>query len=538
MKKQVAFLLALCLLLSVFSGCTPSQTTPAGNPPEGGQPDGQGAEEGGADGVEDYGRIVVYPNHGGLANNSAPATDEYITKMRNYIKEHTGITVDYIVPPTDDTESTQKLNMLIAGGEQLDCFYGNVATYAAQGALLPLDDLLEEYGPHIKAEWPEDWAGGWAGMRTPDGVTYGMPELPALAGFTLYLRSDVLEQMGVEEPKSFDEYEKLLYRFRDEKPLGDETISLITDFNGMHMTFAAGFTGLGYDRRNIGFVNDEGKYMPYVFAPGYKDFLEKMVQWYKDGIIYKESFSINDDRKHELVKTNRVAASAYWYTRMTVGVNALLQQGKDVGLTPLSDLKGPEGYFRTIEDTNQTGWLIPRSSKNPEGVVRFIDWAQSSWENSQIVYYGFEGDMWKQIAYDPDKDVHTIEWISHDPQPYSGELGMGTTFRQNLRTQTVDAKTGKPTLDGEYITEWITNDKVCQRLSTAGYTFNLDITAITNEAGPVLNDMKTYIESEVTKFVMGSRPMSEWEAFLEELNTVGLEKWSAAYTKEIEKYKK
>ena len=85
----------------------------------------------------------------------------------------------------------------------------------------------------------------------------------------------------------------------------------------MQMTFGAAYTGIGYDRRNVGYIDDEGKYMPYVFAPGYKDFLEKMAQWYKDGIIYKESFSINDDRKHELVKTNRVAASAYWYTRMT-----------------------------------------------------------------------------------------------------------------------------------------------------------------------------------------------------------------------------
>ena len=50
--------------------------------------------------------------------------------------------------------------------------------------------------------------------------------------------------------------------------------------------------------------------------------------------------------------------------------------------------------------------------------------------------------------------------------------------------------------------------------------------------------MKTYIESEVTKFVMGTRPMSEWETFLQELENVDLEKWSAAYTKEVEKYKK
>ena len=536
MKKLVVLLLALAMILSVFSGCAPAETTPTTPPDDGDkQTDNQGGADG--EGVKDYGRIVIYPNHGGLDNNSAPATEEYITRMREYIKENTGVTVDYIVPPTDANESTQKLNMLIAGGEQFDCFKGNIATYSAQGALLPLDDLLEEYGPNIKALWPEDWAGGWAGMRTPDGVTYGIPELPGLAGYTIYLRTDVMEKLGVSEPKTLEEFEEILYKIRDEKPLGDETINLITDYAGMQMTFGAAYTGIGYDRRNVGYIDDEGKYMPYVFAPGYKDFLEKMAQWYKDGIIYKESFSINDDRKHELVKTNRVAASAYWYTRMTVGVDALQSQGMDIDLNPCSDLKGPKGYCRTMEDTSQVGWVIPRSSKNPEGVIRFIDWVQSAWENLHTVQGGFEGDTWKLIKADPENEVWQVESIPMDPRPYAGELCIGTSFKHTVQTQSINDR-GVVPVDALYISDWITNNKVCQMLPTAGYTFNLDMTAIANELGPIQNDVKTYIESEVTKFVMGTRPMSEWETFLQELENVGLEKWSAAYTKEVEKYKK
>ena len=94
-----------------------------------------------------------------------------------------------------------------------------------------------------------------------------------------------------------------------------------------------------------------------------------------------------------------------------MGVDALQSQGMDIDLNPCSDLKGPKGYCRTMEDTSQVGWVIPRSSKNPEGVIRFIDWVQSAWENLHTVQGGFEGDTWKLIKADPENEVWQVESI-------------------------------------------------------------------------------------------------------------------------------
>ena len=96
-------------------------------------------------------RVSVFDR--GNAGGTAP-DDNYWTK---WIQENFGdprnITIEWVVIPR--SEEVAKLNILMASGEAPDiCFTydgGVVGNYVNQGGLMELTDLLDQYGPNIKA---------------------------------------------------------------------------------------------------------------------------------------------------------------------------------------------------------------------------------------------------------------------------------------------------------------------------------------------------------------------------------------------------
>jgi ABC-type sugar transport system, periplasmic component len=486
--------------------------------------------------VVDNGKITIFANSGGLQNATKPSDPAYVAKMKKYIKEQTGIDVNYIAPPKDPTAEKEKLNLLLASGEEMDTFKGDVPTYANAGAIQPIDALVAKYGPNLKKLWPDTWAGGWEGMKTPDGKTWGVPELPALAGCTVYLRGDWLKKCELSSPKTIAELKNVITAFKDKDPAGNgQTIPFLVDLRGLYMAMAAGYMDIGYDWNDRGFMDKDGKFKPMVFAPGFKEFTTEMADWYAKGLIYKESFTINKDRQLELGKTNRVAASCMWYTTSTVPVQLLAEQDSNVSLVVPDPLTGPKGLTRSMTDTYQSGWLVSKRSKNPAGVIKYINWVQASLTNYNTVLSGFKGDTWDYVNYDPD-GVSTIkQLVDSSAEKYHSDFMCGSSFAYTKRmTSLVD---GKIPFSGAYINKYITDNTKCKVPSTFGFSFSMDKQKIIDQVG-TLDDMKTFLDQGVAKFIMGARPMSEWGDFLKELDKVGLEKWENAYTTEYNKAKR
>lgn len=88
-----------------------------------------------------------------------------------------------------------------------------------------------------------------------------------------------------------------------------------------------------------------------------------------------------------------------------------------------------------------------------------------------------------------------------------------------------------------HISNFITDNTKCKLPSTFGFSFLMNKQEIIKQVGN-LEDMITFLDAGTVKFIMGSRPMSEWDAFLKEIEKVGLKKWEDAYTAEYKKAKK
>ncbi|GGD50880.1 extracellular solute-binding protein [Paenibacillus nasutitermitis] len=511
LKKASHLILAASVVLSV-SACSSGNKESGGTNP---------TTDSNSEASTKTEKIYFYAN-GGQVSQTKMSKPEDLELVKQAIIDKIGIEVVPIIPPKGTEE--EKLNILLASNEPLDVFLaGKLPNFQSKGALMPLNDLLDKYGANIRKLWPEDWATSWDAVSTPDKKIWGIPRLPAIAGNTVYMRTDWLSKLGLQMPTTIDELENVLKTFKEKDPAGSgQTIPLLTNLSGLNNSLAAGFMGTGYGN----WIDTDGKVKPAVMHPGYKEFLAKMADWYQKGYIFKEAFSAKNERITELVKQNRAAGFAGWYSSIAGNESALQQNEPNAKYEVAAELKGPKGYVTSMGGIDVSGWAISKSSKNAETVIKYIDWLHSDIENYFLAFYGIEGKHWKYV----DKEKRVLETLNTD---YAGEFVIGSTFAYTVQFESKDP-VNAPQFD--YMRKYITDTKRALMPGDAEEAYKYD-NALINEQVPALSDLTRMMEEEVTKFIMGARPMSEYDKFLQELNHAGMDKWIEVYTDQNMKVK-
>lgn len=132
--------------------------------------------------------------------------------------------------PADD--NLTKLNLIMASGNLPDIVsYSNTDSkatfdkYAASGAIIPLDDLIDQYAPHIKAFFekpPYDMPSLKADSKGADGKIYSLPSTTEIGTGEIYaIRQDWLDKVNMKVPETTDDLYKVLKAFKDNNLSGD-----------------------------------------------------------------------------------------------------------------------------------------------------------------------------------------------------------------------------------------------------------------------------------------------------------------------------
>lgn len=122
------------------------------------------------------------------------------------IKEKTGASFSFEFLAGD---LKQKLGVMIAGSDYPDLMSSNTQLTAA-GAFIPLEDLIEEHAPNLKAHY----AAYWNMMKDPnDGHIYTLPNYGAYngemnttyySGPAFWIQKAVLKDAGYPTIKTLD----------------------------------------------------------------------------------------------------------------------------------------------------------------------------------------------------------------------------------------------------------------------------------------------------------------------------------------------
>lgn len=176
--------------------------------------------------------------------------DENDNIFIDYLREHTGYNLQWMIGPKEDAD--MKFNLMMSSGDTPDMARLNKSmftSYATQGLLTPLDAALAETGPYFLSNLDENL---WLAVRNSDGESLAIP-LPAsfTAGTSFAYRKDWLDNLGLPVPKTTDDLVNVLKAIQTAAPAGKDTIPLMA--SGADSAFG----GLGGIVAAYGVNNDD-----------------------------------------------------------------------------------------------------------------------------------------------------------------------------------------------------------------------------------------------------------------------------------------
>lgn len=297
-----------------------------------------------------------------------PNTDPAVKR----IKEKTGYEVEYFLLPKDNAD--QKLMLEMASGGDYDIVRLSTAQFsqlAGNGSLAPLDELLAKDGQNIKAAVSDM---GWKSANA-GGKTYGIPfegggdiDNPyGLLQGGVGVRTDVLSELGLQIPKDLDSFYDFLKKIKEEKNIVPMTGRAEDGFN---FVIGSAF-GLG----TASWYEADGKLVPRVLMPQYKEYLAFINKLYSEGLMDKD-FPINKSENAKQKFTSGKAASlmpSFFYDIPDL-LPALAQNNPKAEMDFITVLAGASGKpYLTQKKEAQTYEAIPKTSKNAEHAMKFMN---------------------------------------------------------------------------------------------------------------------------------------------------------------------
>jgi len=435
MKKTIALFFVLVMAFSVLSGCTqsasptpaPAETpaptaaatatpAPAAEPEPEPEPEIESPAFVEYDGVsnlrivEDPMTITLFSAYGG---NLAPEGDMAVWAEAANI---TGITMQNIANPSI-ADPTESMNTMLATGDLPDIIYGQKFLLQAlmqQGAFIPMKDLIDQYAPNIKAYLANIDEARYA-STSGDGEIYfiaGTISSSKAAATELittqcyFTRKDWLDKLDMDFPKTFDEFEAMLYAFRNDDPNGngikDEIPFFYRDGSplGLYQLFGvkgnwAVFT-LDWEKNEMihARVTEE-----------YKNALRTMSKWYAEGLIDPEILTRGSNARQELLG-NDIGGCTFDWHESTSNMNyneELLAAVPDLQFLPFVTPANVNGKVVTEYSDSPVGddcWGISKDCKDPVALVKYLDFWFSD-AGCTLSQWGIEGMSYNIVDGEP-----------------------------------------------------------------------------------------------------------------------------------------
>lgn len=458
-----------------------------------------------------------------------------------------GITVNSTANPVAtnslqefELQATEKFPADIYGGSNIR---QSVNSYATMGAFLPLNELIEEYAPNLKA-FLEKNSEVRKSMTAADGNIYFLSYLPDGGVARVYfIRTDWLDKLGMEVPSTFDELENVLYAFRDQDVNGNGQKDELPVFNDkwqelIRLANLWGARVYGYDSYNERIVlNEKGEMYHAWIAPEFKEAMLGLNKWYKDGLIDPEVFSrkMNTSRQTLWTQTN-VGGMTHDFPASTTNFNynpELLSAVPDFKVQAFKPVckngQAFEENHRVV--AKDDGWAISSQCKNPVAAIKYMDWFFSP-EGRNAINFGIEGESYTMVDGKPtftDEVLSQSNVYKYLQEEYGAQLPIGYAQDFGYEVQWT-SKEGVEAFD------LYNSGDVNYAQANPTLSFNDEEQEIYSKYISALN---TYMDEEVTGFITGKLDVeTEWDAYVAKCKELGADELVKIYHSAYLRYQK
>jgi putative aldouronate transport system substrate-binding protein len=329
-------------------------------------------------------------------------------KLYRYIQEKLNVTFNWDILVGD---RNQRRGTMVAGGQYPDILQINETFFIDQGSVIPLEALIEQYGPRIKAHYADVWnkmksADGHIYHLIDYGVIHGVEQNPFYNGSAFWIQKAVLRDAGYPRITTVDEFFALIsnYYSRNRTINGQPTIpfTVVTDdWRAFELWNPPNFLA-GYPNEGNGIVDPRTyEYKNFFTNDISKRWFRLLNQMDKQGLIDRTGFTDNYDAYLAKIASGRVlglfgqqwqfdnAEAAKTDRNEHIRTMAPLPIVFDANITP---------RYRTETIPNiGRGLGISVSAQDPVRIIRFLnDYLAEDVQRTML--WGIQGEDWQYNA--------------------------------------------------------------------------------------------------------------------------------------------
>jgi len=326
-----------------------------------------------------------------------------------YLKDKLNVTFTWDILVGD---KNQREGTMIAGGQYPDILNVNETKFIDAGALIPLEGLIEKYGPRIK----EHYKDVWDKMKSPDGhiyhlidygIIHGKDQNPDYNGSAFWVQKAVLKDAGYPKIKTIDEYFNMLEAYYKKNPTinGQPTIPFVIlthDWRAFEMWNPPNFLA-GNPNDGNGIVDPKTfKYTTFFTMDISKRWFKLLNEMNTKGLVDKTTFTDNFDQYGAKISAGRVLgqfAQGWQFMYDLDPVNKSRGQNiRTMSPLPIVFDANITPRYRNLPIPNiGRGMGISVSAKNPARIIRFINDLLAE-DVQRTLQWGIEGKDWQRDA--------------------------------------------------------------------------------------------------------------------------------------------
>ena len=423
-KRTICLLLAMIMVLSiVLAGCSKTAETPAADEtPAATEPaettdntETPEAPEETAEPALEQKTIQLMITGSGKQANSDKVWAAFNEQLQQYVPN---TTVEFIDVSFD--EYSEKFSQVLASGEGVDLAWTgwliNKPQNIADGNLMPLDDLLAEYGQDIVDILGENVVE--IHRNADDGKLYYLPSWQGLVGDRRgwLVVTEIAELAG---DTWIEDTEAALNKWRNNYSEGTEAFQAVLDQATKYLAAAkeAGKLGAGINtgrvfgwsmyngtRSNPGvggseigipFEDNTFTVIDGVASEHYKLYAKTMADWYKEGYIRSDIMSVDTStltmpKNGEITDTTYVFSCDPYLTEADQDA-ATADAGMDMTYLPVEE-------NASLILGGDTSYAIPYCADEPERAMMVLNAIYSQPDLYNTLIYGIEGEDYTKNA--------------------------------------------------------------------------------------------------------------------------------------------
>lgn len=452
------------------------------------------------------------------------------------IEEETGVDVVFQSPP-DNSEDAYRL--MVISGDLPDVimwqYSASTDRMYEEGLIIDLTDLIAEHAPNLTRilnERPE--------LRreiTRDGRIFYFPSInPMLTEADvcrrttsgLIIRKDWLDRLGLEVPSTIDEWYEVLSAFKNRDPNG----------NGLMDEIPIDGWGLPYFTACFGVLNrmcikPDGTVAYGPMEQEYKLYLETMHKWYAEGLLGPNCLVHSDAWKTENIVNNLCGAFTGMDNAWRHYLPDLQNVVADAMFAPVPWPMNEAGVRYTFRQEpaghiSKFVTTITSDCKDPVSVVRFIDYMYSQ-KGADLLTWGIEGESY--VVVDGEKQLTEYALTVADD-------GYLVLHHYAIGHAAFPKYDGESVVLATYPEEQLVAERTWADSSAAlNYPPTISFSAQDQAfIDGVMDDVNNYIAEMELKFITGEEPLSNYDAYVAQLERMGMDKVVEIYRRAYEAY--